>query len=81
MTDWLTDWWTDCKLFIKFNHIIYVYVCVCIYDSKDGAVKYWDADRFECILLLAGHKGAVWSLALTSDASLLLSCGADRSIR
>ena len=27
--------------------------------GKDGAVKYWDADRWELLLTLEGHKAEV----------------------
>ena len=30
--------------------------------GKDGAVKYWDADRWELLLTLEGHKAEVWFL-------------------
>ena len=29
--------------------------------GKDGAVKYWDADRWELLLTLEGHKAEVCS--------------------
>ena len=37
--------------------------------------------RFEQILVLPGHRGSVWSLGMSPDASRLYSCGQDRSIR
>ncbi len=49
--------------------------------SKDGSVKYWDADHFTCVLLLAGHKGSVWSLSISTEGAILVSGGHDRSIR
>ena len=49
--------------------------------SKDGRIKYWDADRFECIQLLSGHKGSVWGLSVSSEGSWVVSGGADRTIR
>ena len=49
--------------------------------GKDGALRYWDADRGEPVLLLAGHRGAVWGVALSHEGSLLASVGQDRSIR
>ncbi|KAJ1389972.1 WD40-repeat-containing domain protein, partial [Ochromonadaceae sp. CCMP2298] len=30
--------------------------------GKDGTIKYWDADRFEQILLMPGHRGSTWGL-------------------
>jgi len=49
--------------------------------GKDGNIKFWDADRFECILLLSGHKSSVWSLSISTEGSTLVSGGQDRSIR
>lgn len=31
--------------------------------------------------MLPGHRGSVWSLGMSPDASRLYSCGQDRSIR
>ncbi len=49
--------------------------------SKDGSVKYWDADHFTCVLLLAGHKGSVWSLSISTEGAILVSGGHDRKRR
>ena len=34
--------------------------------GKDGALKYWDADRWELLLSLGGHRGESWALAVSS---------------
>lgn len=44
-------------------------------------MKYWDADRFEQILMFPGHVGAVWSCDVSYDGSMCVSVGQDRSIR
>ena len=51
--------------------------------SKDGQVKYWDADRFELIQSLPGHLlgSSVWGLDISNDGSFCVSCGQDRSLR
>lgn len=49
--------------------------------SKDGKLKYWDGDRFQCIQTMSGHHGDVSSLAVGAKGTLLVSAGADRSIR
>ncbi|PWN22325.1 WD40 repeat-like protein [Microstroma glucosiphilum] len=49
--------------------------------GKDGLVKYWDGDRFELIQTMEGHHGEVWSLACGQKGDLVVSSGADRSLR
>ena len=49
--------------------------------GKDKLVKYWDADKFEQLLELPGHQGAVWGLAVSHLGDLVVSCGGDRAIR
>ena len=43
--------------------------------------QYWDADRFEQVFDLAGHKAEVLSLALTPKGTTLYSTSADKSLR
>ena len=51
--------------------------------GKDARVKYWDADAGELVLVLEGHHGPVWSLALGDVAGepFVVSGGADRTWR
>ena len=49
--------------------------------AKDGKLKYWDGDRFQCIQTMSGHHGDVSSLAVGSKGSIVVSAGIDRSIR
>lgn len=49
--------------------------------GKDGLVKYWDGDKFELIQTMEGHHGEVWSLAVGGRGDLVVSSGADRSVR
>jgi hypothetical protein len=47
--------------------------------SHDGTVRVWDSAGE--LKRWPAHSGAVWSVALSADARLLLSCGQDRMIR
>lgn len=49
--------------------------------AKDGKLKYWDGDKFQCIQTMTGHHGDVTGLAVGSKGSLVVSAGMDRSIR
>lgn len=49
--------------------------------GKDGMVKHWDGDRFELIQALQGHHGEVWALAPGGKGQMVISSGADRSLR
>ena len=45
--------------FVKGTHYVFT-------TGKDGALKYWDADRWELLLSLGGHRGESWALAVSS---------------
>lgn len=49
--------------------------------GKDAKVKYWDGDRFVGIQVMEGHHGEVWALATGHRGRLVVTAGADRSIR
>lgn len=49
--------------------------------AKDGKLKYWDGDRFQCIQTMSGHHGDVSSIAVGSKGTIVVSAGIDRSIR
>ena len=56
--------------------------------SKDGTVRFWDADAWQNLLVLEGFGGGsggsgaeLWCLSLSPDGSLLLAGGADRAVR
>lgn len=49
--------------------------------AKDGLVRYWDGDRFVGIQTLEGHHSEVWALATGNAGTLVVTAGADRSIR
>ena len=53
----------------------YFYSC-----SKDGLIKYWDADKFRKIQEIRGHTAEIWCMDINSS-ELLCSSGADRSFR
>jgi hypothetical protein len=49
--------------------------------GKDKVLKYWDCDKFEPLLTLAGHKAEIWALAISSYGDFVVTGGHDRSIR
>eukprot|EP01084_Bolivina_argentea_P047494 87524_1 len=63
----------QCK-FITDTH--YFYSC-----SKDGLIKYWDADKFKKIQEISGHSAEIWCMDINSSGQLLVSSGGDRSFR
>eukprot|EP00485_Elphidium_margaritaceum_P006888 CAMPEP_0202700250 /NCGR_PEP_ID=MMETSP1385-20130828/13437_1 /ASSEMBLY_ACC=CAM_ASM_000861 /TAXON_ID=933848 /ORGANISM="Elphidium margaritaceum" /LENGTH=1055 /DNA_ID=CAMNT_0049357387 /DNA_START=28 /DNA_END=3195 /DNA_ORIENTATION=- len=68
---------TDCVMQLRFvPNTHYFFSC-----AKDALVKYWDADKFRKIQDIEGHCGEVWSIHLNSTGQLLVSGGADRSLR
>ena len=63
-----------CVKFVNKTH--YFFSC-----SKDGAIKYWDADKFELIIEYNDFHGEIWSLDVNLLGTTLVSCSADRSIK
>ncbi|EST06247.1 Small-subunit processome, Utp12 [Kalmanozyma brasiliensis GHG001] len=49
--------------------------------GKDGLVKHWDGDNFQMIQQLEGHHGEVWAVAPGHAGKMVVTAGADRSIR
>ncbi|KAL6249059.1 beta transducin [Rhinocladiella similis] len=49
--------------------------------SKDKTIKYYDADKFEQIQKLDGHKGEIWAMAIAHSGEFLVSASHDKSIR
>ena len=49
--------------------------------GKDGLLKHWDGDRFQLIQQLEGHHGEVWAVAPAHSGKMVVTAGADRSIR
>ncbi|PWN33520.1 WD40 repeat-like protein [Meira miltonrushii] len=49
--------------------------------AKDGKLKYWDGDKFQCVQTMSGHHGDVTGLAVGSKGTVIVSAGLDRSIR
>ena len=41
--------------------------------SKAGTIRYWDADKFEHIHTLDGHRGEVWSVVPSRSGRLVVS--------
>ncbi|GAC97102.1 hypothetical protein PHSY_004686 [Pseudozyma hubeiensis SY62] len=49
--------------------------------GKDGLLKHWDGDNFQMIQQLEGHHGEVWAVAPGHAGKVVVTAGADRSIR
>ena len=49
--------------------------------SKDGVVKTWDAQKFEQIQRLDGHKGEIWAMAISRTGELCVTASHDKSVR
>lgn len=49
--------------------------------GRDGALCYWDCDKFHQLLVLRGHYGECWALAVGAFGDLVVTGGHDRSIR
>lgn len=49
--------------------------------SFDGTVKVWSADNFVCLKTLKGHNDKVMSCDVSSDGSMIISTGWDRTLK
>lgn len=49
--------------------------------GKDGLLKHWDGDNFQMIQQLEGHHGEVWAVAPGHSGKVVVTAGADRSLR
>lgn len=49
--------------------------------GKEGTLKYWDADRFEQVLMLPGHVSSIWGVDISFDGNFCVTVGADRTMR
>ena len=49
--------------------------------SKDRIIKYYDADKFEQIQKLDGHKGEIWAMAVAHSGEFIVTASHDKSIR
>lgn len=49
--------------------------------SKDGALKSWDADKFEQIQKLDSHHGEIWAMAISQTGDTIVTASHDKSIR
>ncbi len=48
--------------------------------SGDGALRWWDVQRGECVRVCEAHRGTVQSLRRSPDGTQLASCGDDGAI-
>ena len=49
--------------------------------GRDGTLCYWDCDKFEKLLVLDGHFGEAWALAVSGGGDMVVTGGHDRSLR
>ncbi|KAK0260113.1 beta transducin [Friedmanniomyces endolithicus] len=49
--------------------------------SKDGMLKSWDAEKFQPIQKLEGHKGEIWAMAISRTGEKVVTASHDKSIR
>lgn len=49
--------------------------------SKDGMVKTWDAQKFEQVQRLEGHKGEIWAMAVSRTGEMVVTASHDKSLR
>lgn len=49
--------------------------------DKNGNVKHWDADVFERVLTLQGHRGECYNMSVSGNGYYIVSCGQDNVIR
>ena len=53
----------------------------CERGSFDQTIRLWVLQTGNCIRVLRGHTGGVWSVALNPDSQILASGGGDRTVR
>ncbi|KAK1068645.1 beta transducin [Friedmanniomyces endolithicus] len=49
--------------------------------SKDGMLKSWDAEKFQPIQKLEGHKGEIWAMVISRTGERVVTASHDKSIR
>uniref|UniRef100_A0A914VXT5 F-box domain-containing protein n=1 Tax=Plectus sambesii TaxID=2011161 RepID=A0A914VXT5_9BILA len=49
--------------------------------SDDNTLRVWSAARGECVHILVGHTGGVWSSQMSLDGAMVLSGSTDRTVR
>jgi WD40 repeat protein len=49
--------------------------------SHDATVRLWDVNTGDCIRILRGHDGLVWTVAFNLDSTMLASCSHDATVR
>ncbi len=49
--------------------------------SWDGTLKIWDLKTYQEIRTLSGHKGYIYSVAVSADAKHIISGGADDIVK
>lgn len=54
---------------------------ILVSSSFDGTVKVWSSDNFVCLKTLQGHNDKVMSCDISSDGSMIISTGWDRTLK
>jgi WD40 repeat protein len=49
--------------------------------TAEGGLRVWSTDNFEEVTQLSGHKDFIWSMAISSDGSRIVSGSRDRTMR
>uniref|UniRef100_A0A915E3J0 F-box domain-containing protein n=1 Tax=Ditylenchus dipsaci TaxID=166011 RepID=A0A915E3J0_9BILA len=74
----------SCELRGHDEHVI---TCVQLHQdtlvtgSDDTTIRVWSSATAQCLYVLVGHQGGVWSLQLSEDGKTLISGSTDRTVR
>ncbi|KAK3073877.1 beta transducin, partial [Teratosphaeriaceae sp. CCFEE 6253] len=49
--------------------------------GKDGLVRSWDAEKFQPVQRLEGHKGEVWAMVVGRTGDVVVTASHDKSVR
>jgi len=49
--------------------------------SRDGTVKYWDADTYELVMVFEENIAEVWAIAVSSLGHFFITASNDKSLK